>query len=88
VYQGDTHFYSRDLPLHTEDLGPARCPLYVFSGEYDYSATTEMSRAAAEKLGGELIVMPGRGHFPMSEDPEGFAEYLLPVLDRIAAAGT
>jgi pimeloyl-ACP methyl ester carboxylesterase len=86
VYQGDTHFYSRDFPLHTEDLGPARCPLYVFSGEYDYSATTEMSRVAAEKLGGELIVMPGRGHFPMSEDPEGFAEHLLPVLETIPAA--
>ena len=40
-----------------------------------------MSRAAAEKLGGELIVMPGRGHFPMSEDPEGFAEHLMPVLE-------
>ena len=88
VYQGDTYFYSRDLPLHADDLGPASCPLYVFSGEYDYSATTEMSRAAAEKLGGELIVMPGRGHFPMSEDPEGFAEHLLPVLDTIAAAPT
>jgi pimeloyl-ACP methyl ester carboxylesterase len=88
VYQGDTYFYSRDLPLHVDDLAPARCPLYVFSGEYDYSATTEMSRAAAEKLGGQLVVMPGRGHFPMSEDPEGFAEHLLPVLDTITAAET
>jgi pimeloyl-ACP methyl ester carboxylesterase len=85
VYQGDTFFYSRDLPEHAADLGPAGCPLYVFSGEYDYSATTEMSRAAAEQLGGELVVMPGRGHFPMSEDPEGFAEHLRPVLDRILA---
>lgn len=85
VYQGDTYFYSRDLPEHAADLGPAGCPLYVFSGEYDYSATTEMSRAAAEQLGGELVVMPGRGHFPMSEDPEGFADHLRPVLDRILA---
>lgn len=80
VYQGDTWFYSVDFPRHTADLGPARCPLYVFSGEYDYSATTEMSRAAASTLSGRLVEMPGRGHFPMSEDPEGLAEHLLPVL--------
>jgi pimeloyl-ACP methyl ester carboxylesterase len=83
VYQGDTYFYSRDLPHHTHDLEPARCPLYVFSGEYDYSATTEMSREAATRLGGTLIEMPGRGHFPMSEDPLGFAEHLYPVLDEL-----
>ncbi len=39
-----------------------------------------MSRAAASQLGGRFIEMPGRGHFPMSEDPEGLAEYLLPTL--------
>jgi hypothetical protein len=29
--------------------------------------------------------MPGRGHFPMAEDPEGMAEYLLPVLETLRA---
>jgi pimeloyl-ACP methyl ester carboxylesterase len=81
VYQGDTYFYSNDLPLHADSLGPSTCPLYVFSGEYDYSATTEMSRDAADRLGGQLIVMTGKGHFPMSEDPDGFAEDFYPVLD-------
>jgi len=28
-------------------------------------------------------VMKGLGHFPMSESPEQFRRYLLPVLDRI-----
>jgi hypothetical protein len=27
--------------------------------------------------------MKGMGHFPMSEDPKSFLEYLLPVLTRI-----
>ncbi len=27
--------------------------------------------------------MPGIGHFPMSEDPEGFLGHLRPVLDGI-----
>lgn len=84
VYQGDTHFYSNDLPRYAASLGPATCPLYVFSGEYDYSATTEMSRAAAQQLGGTLVEMKGAGHFPMSEDPVAFREQLVPVLDRIA----
>ena len=86
VYQGDTHFYSIDLPKHAASLAPATCPLYVLAGEYDYSATVEMSREAAKQLGGELIVMVGRGHFPMSEDPIAFSEYLYPVLDAIAEA--
>lgn len=83
VYQGDTYFYSVDLPRLATGLEKAGCPLVVFSGEYDYSATTEMSRAAAERLGGRLVEMPGRGHFPMSEDPESMAAYLLPVLAEL-----
>lgn len=86
VYQGDTYFYSHDFPQHADDLPRASCPLYVFSGEYDYSATLEMSREAADRLGGELIDMRGKGHFPMAEDPVSFAQYLYPVLDKIAAA--
>jgi pimeloyl-ACP methyl ester carboxylesterase len=27
--------------------------------------------------------MKGLGHFPMSENPEAFLKYLLPVLDKI-----
>jgi pimeloyl-ACP methyl ester carboxylesterase len=85
VYQGDTYFYSQDLPKHAQDLSPATCPLYVFSGEYDYSATTEMSRDAAQRLGGELVDMRTKGHFPMSEDPVGFAGYLYPVLEKLTS---
>jgi pimeloyl-ACP methyl ester carboxylesterase len=84
VYQGDTYFYGQDFPRLAGELGPATCPLYVFSGEYDYSATTEMSRRAAEKLGGTLVEMPGSGHFPMSEDPVTFRSYLVPVIDEIS----
>lgn len=84
VYQGDTYFYSNDFPEHASKLTPATCPLWIFSGEYDYSATTEMSREAAEKLGGQLVEMRGSGHFPMAEDPTVFRSYLVPVLDKIS----
>jgi hypothetical protein len=30
--------------------------------------------------------MEGLGHFPMSEDPSRFREYILPVLDKLRAA--
>ncbi len=83
VYQGDTAFYSRDFPKHSAGLEPATCPLWVFSGEYDYSATTDMSREAAMRLGGELVEMRGSGHFPMSEDPETFRSFVAPVLDSL-----
>jgi pimeloyl-ACP methyl ester carboxylesterase len=85
VYHGDTYFYSNDLPKRAASLMPATCPLWVFSGEYDYSATTDMSREAAERIGGELVAMKGSGHFPMSEDPVVFRSYLVPVLDKISA---
>jgi pimeloyl-ACP methyl ester carboxylesterase len=32
-------------------------------------------------------VMEGMGHFPMSENPTAFRGYLLPVLEKILAAG-
>jgi pimeloyl-ACP methyl ester carboxylesterase len=90
VYQGATYFYGADFPRYGDALGPATCPLYVFSGEYDYSATTEMSRTAAERLGGQLIEMRGWGHFPMSEDPAAFKTFFVPVLEKLekSAAGT
>ncbi|MQA11344.1 MAG: alpha/beta fold hydrolase [Pseudonocardiaceae bacterium] len=84
VYHGDTHFMAR-IPDIADSLGPAKCPLHVFCGEYDYSSTPEMSRAAAQQLGGRFTLLEGMGHFPMAEDPGRLLEYLNPVLDEIAA---
>jgi pimeloyl-ACP methyl ester carboxylesterase len=83
IYNGDTYFLTTDTSLRT--LKPATCPLYVFSGEYDHSATPEASRRAAEQLGGKFIFMEAKGHFPMCEDPVGFRPYLMPVLEEILA---
>jgi len=35
--------------------------------------------------GSEVTIMRGLGHFPMSEDPQAFLKYLLPVLETIAS---
>ena len=59
----------------------------MLTGEYDYSCTTEMSQATAQKIAGaRFIEMPGIGHFPFAENPPLFADHLLPVLAEVAAA--
>jgi pimeloyl-ACP methyl ester carboxylesterase len=61
-----------------------RCPLYLMTGEYDYSCTPEDTLDVARRIpGAEAIIMKGIGHFPMSENPEKFLEYLRPVLERV-----
>ena len=37
----------------------------------------------AKRTGAAATIMKGLGHFPMSEDPEKFIGYLLPVLEKI-----
>ena len=87
VFMGDLHYYFTDGDLRNglaEPLRDSPCPLYLLSGEYDASATPEMGQELAELIGAEYFqVMEGVGHFPMSENPEAFRGYLLPVLDRI-----
>ncbi|MDP6706263.1 MAG: alpha/beta hydrolase [Alphaproteobacteria bacterium] len=88
VFLGDLHYYFVDGDLRNRiggGLGPDACPIYLLSGEYDVSATPEMGRELADAIRAvHFEVMPGMGHFPMSENPEAFRRYLLPVLDAIA----
>jgi pimeloyl-ACP methyl ester carboxylesterase len=86
VFKGDLYFYWYDG--HFDDRSPkidtARCPVYLLSGEYDSSCTPERTRATAAGIkGSKATVMPGIGHFPMSENPALFRSHLLPVLDEI-----
>ena len=68
------------------DIDTGRCPLFLLSGEYDYSCTPEETLGVARRIPGcEATIMKGLGHFPMSENPGEFLKYLLPVLERIAA---
>ena len=47
-------------------------------GEYDYSCTPELTRETAARIpGAEAIIMDGIGHFPMSENPDRFAAFVL-----------
>jgi len=86
VFNGDINFYGRDWDGRERvgQIDTIRCPVYLLTGEYDFSCTPEASERTAEKIpGAKFKMMKGLGHFPMAEDPENFKGYMLPVLDEI-----
>jgi pimeloyl-ACP methyl ester carboxylesterase len=88
VFQGDLYFYRVDGDLRGRLAGidTGRCPLFLLTGEYDFSCTPEdTQRTAAQIPGAEVIIMSELGHFPMSENPMQFRRYILPVLERLRA---
>ncbi len=88
VFKGDLYFYRVDSDLRGKLAGidTRRCPLYLLTGEYDFSCTPEDTLRTAQSIPGTRVtVMKEVGHFPMSENPARFREYLLPVLEEIAA---
>jgi pimeloyl-ACP methyl ester carboxylesterase len=90
VFLGDLHYYFADGDLRNADLQSldSKCPLYLLTGEYDLSATPELTAELARLTGARHFeVMKGMGHFPMSESPGEFRRYLMPVLERIVADG-
>jgi pimeloyl-ACP methyl ester carboxylesterase len=86
VFKGDLHFYTVDGDIRDRvaEIDTARCPLYLLTGEYDYSCTPEDTLDLARRIkGAQATIMKGLGHFPMSEAPQHFFAYLLPLLERI-----
>jgi len=87
VFRGDLHFYRVDGDLRGQLAGIRTdiCPLYLLTGEYDFSCTPEDTLRTAQAIpGARATVMRELGHFPMSENPAQFRTYLLPILDEIA----
>ncbi len=85
VFFGDVAFYSGEFFLSKpESIDTKNCPVFMLTGEYDYSCTPEMSRRTAEKIpGARFQEMKRLGHFPMSENPSAFLEYLMPILGEL-----
>ena len=86
VFKGDLHFYREDSDYRDRvaDIDTANCPVYLLTGEYDFSCTPEDTlRTAARIEGAQAVIMEGLGHFPMCEDPAQFRKYIMPVLDQI-----
>jgi pimeloyl-ACP methyl ester carboxylesterase len=87
VFKGDLHFYmvDGDIRGRIDTIDIRRCPLFLLTGEYDYSCTSEGTLDVARRTGAEAVIMKDLGHFPMSENPPKFNGYLLPVLEKIRA---
>jgi len=86
VFKGDLYFYRVDGDLRGKlgGIDTRRCPLYLLTGEYDFSCTPEDTQRTAEGIpGAKVTVMRALGHFPMSENPVQFRRYILPVLEEI-----
>lgn len=86
VFKGDLHFYviDGDIRARVPEIDTSRCPLYLLSGEYDYSCSPDDTRELERRIkGAKAVIMEGLGHFPMSENPPKFLSYLMPVLDEI-----
>jgi len=88
VFKGDLFFYRADGDFRDRvaQIDTSACPLYLLTGEYDFSCTPEDTLRTAQKIpGARVTIMKEIGHFPMSENPAQFRRYLLPVLDEIKA---
>ncbi|MBI3513356.1 MAG: alpha/beta hydrolase [Proteobacteria bacterium] len=86
VFKGDLHFYKIDGDIRDRigRIDTRVAPLYLLTGEYDYSASPAHTQEAADQIkGAKVVIMKELGHFPMSENPERFLGYLRPVLDAI-----
>jgi pimeloyl-ACP methyl ester carboxylesterase len=87
VYAGDVHFYSIDWDGREEikRIDTSLCKVTLLTGQFDYSCTPSMTRAAAESIpGARFVIMKGMGHFPMIENYPAFREFLLPELEFMA----
>lgn len=91
--QGGHATFARDIDFYAGEwdardrvhrIDTRRCPLFMLTGEYDYSCTAEHSAETAARIpGARFQAMPGIGHFPFAENPPLFAEYLLPILAEL-----
>ena len=65
-------------------INTSACPVYMLTGEYDWSNTPALAATTASKIAGaKHKAMERLGHFPATENPKRFVGYLLEALDFI-----
>jgi len=86
IFKGDLYFYrvEGDLRGRVDAIDTSVCPLYLLTGEYDFSCTPEDTIRTGKAIkGAQVTTMEQLGHFPMSENPAQFRRYIAPVLEQI-----
>ncbi|HEY1570489.1 MAG TPA: alpha/beta hydrolase [Pseudonocardiaceae bacterium] len=88
VFQGDLYFYKIDGDVRDRlaAIDTDRCPVFLLTGEYDYSCTPDDTLGVRKSVvGSHATIMSGLGHFPMSEDYERFGTYFRSTLTAALA---
>jgi pimeloyl-ACP methyl ester carboxylesterase len=80
----DFYFGGWDGRSRVASINTQSCPVYMLTGEYDWSNTPEMSQKTADKIPGAMHkAMPGLGHFPATENPAKFVPHLIEAINHI-----
>ena len=68
-------------------LGEVRAPTLVIMGERDpdFPDPSAEARTVAERLNGEVVMVPNAGHYPQTEYPEVFSPAVTGFLGRVFA---
>jgi pimeloyl-ACP methyl ester carboxylesterase len=86
VYNGDLYFFSHewDIREKLKTIDTEKCPVYLLTGEYDWSCTPKDTLEAAEHIKGvKVTIMDKIGHFPMAEHWSHFFTYIEPVFEEL-----
>lgn len=86
IFHGDLGFYfgGWDGRTRVGKIDAKQCPVFILTGEYDWSNTPAMAQATCDKIpGAKHKAMPELGHFPATENPDKFVPHLLEAIDHI-----
>ncbi|MDF3141182.1 MULTISPECIES: alpha/beta hydrolase [unclassified Streptomyces] len=90
IYAGDNDYfaYEHDLKENGHKIDAHAKPVYVVTGEYDPASDDDVNGGpAVEKFipGAKFIKVAGLGHFAPCDDPIGFGDAIVPILDEVIA---
>jgi pimeloyl-ACP methyl ester carboxylesterase len=89
IYAGDNDYFidGHNLDENGSKIDAIAKPVYCVTGEYDPASHSEFGApAVVERVPGvKHFILKGLGHFAPSDDPIGFGEAILPILDEAIA---
>ncbi|KAK0118360.1 hypothetical protein ONS95_012648 [Cadophora gregata] len=86
IFHGDLDFYfgGWDGRSRVGKIDTKKCPVFMLTGEYDWSNTRAMAQATCDKIpGAKHKAMPELGHFPATENPDKFVPHLIEAIEHI-----
>jgi pimeloyl-ACP methyl ester carboxylesterase len=92
IFAGDLYYYYYDHDMTSEqaaEIDTSKCMVYMLTGEYDPNTSPAETQLVADVVkGSKFAPMEKLGHFPATENYPAFREYLIPILNEIAASAS